>query len=343
MPRQKLVEEGLSISYGNGITVTTSSFSISLDPRSASSCDYTFVSHAHIDHVHSPNGKSKIIASEETKELAKLRGYELGKVIEGASGIELIDSGHILGSRAVLIKDRVLYTGDLCSRDRAFLKGFRGIKCDTLIVESTYGRGHYRFPTTEQIVSEVNKFISQSFDRCRPVVLTGYALGKAQLLSYLFDMWEPLFAYDSVSKLNRCHIKLGVPLKDIEQFSSSDKFQERAERGPWVLIAPSGGRSNFIRALKHKFNAVVASFSGWALDTRYRYAMGLDRGFPMSDHCDFSELVDFVKRCNPSKVYTVHGFSEEFAAHLNRMGFDAEPLENPSGEEAQSKLTSFAR
>src|SRR5579862_5550937 len=65
---------------GNGITIKTNSFSIALDPRYAVSVDHTFVSHAHIDHMHSPKGKSTIVASQETKELAKVRGYNLGEV-----------------------------------------------------------------------------------------------------------------------------------------------------------------------------------------------------------------------------------------------------------------------
>jgi putative mRNA 3-end processing factor len=47
---------------------------------------------------------------------------------------------------------------------------------------------------------------------------------------------------------------------------------------------------------------------------------------PLSDHCDFRELVDVVKRCNPDKIYTFHGFSEDFALSLRKMGFDAESI-----------------
>jgi putative mRNA 3-end processing factor len=330
-----------SISYGNGITIDTGAFSIALDPRSASNCDYTFVSHAHIDHVHLPNGNSKVIASKETKELANMRGYDLGKSNHEVSGIDIIDSGHILGSRAILIEDKVLYTGDLCTRDRAFLKGFKGIKCETLIIESTYGRGHYVFPETETVISQVNRFISDCFDKCRPVVLTGYPLGKAQMISYMFDNWEPVYLYDSIYKMNSSHIKLGVDLKEFEQFGSSVQFQEKLSRGPWILIAPSsGGRSNLVRTMKEKYNAVIATFSGWAIDSRYRYTMNLDRAFPLSDHCDFQELVTFVKNCAPSRIYTVHGFSLEFAAYLRLLGFDAEPLE--AHGDSQKKLTSYA-
>jgi putative mRNA 3-end processing factor len=338
---QKSEEDGISIANGNGITVNTPSFSVALDPRTPSHCDYTFVSHAHIDHVHVPDGRSKVIASKETKELAKMRGYDLGKFHHDLSGIETIDSGHILGSRAVLIADKILYTGDLCARDRAFLKGFKGLKCKTLIIESTYGRRHYIFPDMKTITSQVNEFISECFDRCCPVILTGYPLGKAQMISYLFDAWEPVYVHESVYKMNAGYIKLGIELKGFEQFSGTKRSEEKLARGPWVLIAPSlSGNSSFVRTMKEKFNAAIATFSGWAMDSRYRYSRNLDRAFPLSDHCDFQELVDFVKSCAPSKIYTVHGFSIDFASYLRGLGFDAEPLE--SEFEPQSKLTNFA-
>ena len=333
--------DGLAITLGNGISVETPSFSVSLDPKRASRCDYTFVSHAHIDHVHLPTGKSKVVASKETTKLAKLRGYDLGQTREEAPGIELLDAGHILGSRSVLVKDRLLYTGDLSTRDRAFLKGFKGVRCETLIIESTYGRSRYVFPETEDLVSEVNRFISYCFDNCRPVILTGYPLGKAQLISYLFNHWEPIYVNESIHAMNSCHIDLGVDLKCFDKFNSSEKLRERSSSGPWILISPSSGsRSPFLRSLREKYNAALATFSGWAVDSRYRFMMNVDRAFPMSDHCDYQELIDFVRRCAPSKVYTVHGFAAEFAAKLQSLGFDAEPLENEA--DPQRRLTSFA-
>ena len=76
MREAKIVDrsgKGLSISYNRGIVVRTPSYTLALDPKRASNGDYTFVSHAHIDHVHSPNGHSKIVASKETAILAKVR------------------------------------------------------------------------------------------------------------------------------------------------------------------------------------------------------------------------------------------------------------------------------
>ena len=104
------------------------------------------------------------------------------------------------------------------------------------------------------------------------------------------------------------------------------------------MISPaSTGRSAFIKMLREKYSAIVIAFTGWAVDKNYNYAMGVDYAFDLSDHCDFNELVDLAKYCNPSKVYTVHGFATEFADHLKELGFDASPLEG----NGQSTLSSY--
>jgi putative mRNA 3-end processing factor len=56
--------------------------------------------------------------------------------------------------------------------------------------------------------------------------------------------------------------------------------------------------------------------------------MGIDYALPMSDHCDYNELIQVVKKCNPKNIFTIHGFAHEFARILNNMGYNANPLEN---------------
>ncbi|HEX7208304.1 MAG TPA: MBL fold metallo-hydrolase RNA specificity domain-containing protein, partial [Nitrososphaeraceae archaeon] len=60
--------------------------------------------------------------------------------------------------------------------------------------------------------------------------------------------------------------------------------------------------------------------------TNYKFMMGLDYALPMSDHCDYRDLVQVVKKCTPKKIYTFHGFAIDFAKTLRKLGFDAEPL-----------------
>ncbi len=334
-------DKKIRISYGNGIQLLTPSFSISMDPRRASSCDYTFVSHAHIDHVHSPNGKSKLLTSNETVKLAKARGYDLGQTLSEAPGVELLDAGHILGSRSILVKDSVFYTGDLSRRSRGFLNGCKGVKCDTLIMETTYGQPKYIFPDTNNLVQQVNSLIATCFDNGRPIILCGYALGKAQLISYLFHHWDPVYLHESVHEMNEAHIEMGVGLKNFRKLSMNETAENELRKGPWVMISPNSfGRSGFVRTMMEKYGAVSAAFTGWAMDSLYRYSTRSSEHYlPLSDHCDYQELIDLAKYCNPSKIYTVHGFAEEFAMRLRSLGFDAEPLVDMHGQVPISDYT----
>jgi Cft2 family RNA processing exonuclease len=69
--------------------------------------------------------------------------------------------------------------------------------------------------------------------------------------------------------------------------------------------------------------SVTFGFSGWAVDGYYAMGRGVDDAFVVSDHADFYELVQTVKKVSPEKVYVWHGFGDEFAAFLRLEGFDA--------------------
>jgi len=69
----------------------------------------------------------------------------------------------------------------------------------------------------------------------------------------------------------------------------------------------------------------TAAITGWTINKNA--GLRVDEAFPLSDHSDFYELIDFVRVVNPKKVFTTHGFASEFAAVLRSLGFDAQPLE----------------
>lgn len=329
---------GATVTANGGIQVEIGKTRYVLDPRGQVHADYTFVSHAHIDHMHTPSKHERVIASSVTKELAKARGYDLGETIEEAEGMELLDSGHILGSRAIRIQDEVYYTGDASGRARAFLGKCRTRHARILVMETTYGTPEYVFPSTAKLVKEVNTLVASAYDRGSPVVLMGYPLGKAQLLSYFFSSWDPLYYHESVATMNRVHIEHGIPLKPGKKFDPL-KDQERLPRGPWVMVSPmASGRSRLMAHLKKEYGAILIAFSGWAMGTGYRYTMGADYSFPLSDHCDYQELIDLVQAVSPEMVYTVHGFAAEFASDLRKMGFSARPL-----AAYQSSLTDYIK
>jgi putative mRNA 3-end processing factor len=297
-----------------------------LDPKAPVSSDYTFVSHAHMDHVEKPHPKARVLASKETVILSRARGVELGTNTHALpDGVSLLDSGHILGARALYIEDELLYTGDAAGRERAFMSRCRTKKAKVLITETTFGDPRYVFPPLDETVKLVNEMIGHTFDRGRPVVLMGYPLGKSQILSYLFSSWNPFFVHESVAQMNGIYMESGVPLKGAKTIA---RTLEELPQGPWVMVAPMmSGRNKLAQKLKKEYGAVLAAFSGWAAERGYGRYLGADYAFPVSDHCDYPELLQLVRDVSPEVVYTTHGFTNEFARTLRGEGFDAKPLD----------------
>ncbi len=315
------------VSLGEGIMVDHGVMRYALDPKAPVKSDYTFVSHAHMDHVEKPHPKSKVLASKETVLLARARGVELeANRHEPPEGVSLLDSGHILGARALYIEDELLYTGDAAGRERAFMCRCRTKKARVLITETTFGDPRYIFPPLDQTVKLVNEMIGHTFDKGRPVVLMGYPLGKSQILSYLFSSWNPFFVHESVAQMNDIYRDSGVPLK--REAKTIARTLEGLPQGPWVMVAPMmSSRNGLAVRLKKEYGAVLAAFSGWAVERGYGSYLGADYSFPLSDHCDYAELLRLVRDVSPEVVYTTHGFTNEFARTLRGEGFDAKPLD----------------
>ena len=308
----------------NGILCDVNDKRVYLDPKHADSTGINFISHAHSDHLPSKNGGT-ILSSLETSEIANLRGFMMENHVDSLDGFSLIDSGHILGSRGLLFDD-IFYTGDICTRKRGFLQGAKIPKCKTLITECTFGLPEFNFPTIDEIQKQVNELISELYGKGVPVILMGYKLGKAQTITQLFGHWEPLYFHDSVKEMNSLHQKLGIPLKNGVGHSEAEK-NGLLEKKPWVMVAPlMSSKNKFIQDMKSKYGAVTIGFSGWAQSSRFSFGRRTDYSITMSDHCDFNELVNMVVQSEAEQVYTIHGFVNEFAEHLKKIGICAQPL-----------------
>ncbi len=289
----------------SGILVKHSEKVIALDPEENVKADITFVSHAHMDHL-LKREKNTVLASRETIDLAVERGVKIPRFIEQYEDIKLVDSGHILGSRAIVIgKNDIMYTGDFSQRDRGFLKKLEPFNVKVLIVESTYGKKGYSFPPTASVIESVMKMISEAYDAGMGVSLHGYTLGKAQLIEYLFQTWRPLIVHKNIEKMNSVYRKFGIKIP------VPDKIVERSSElpeTPFVYVAPT------YENVENVYYSI--RFTGWARVIS-RYAV------PLSDHADHDELLNFIKKVNPETVITVHGFDRELAKELRSLGFRA--------------------
>lgn len=331
----RLSYSGISLKEtAGGLLLEMGRKKIALDPTGRADADYVFISHAHSDHLPKSVGDATVIASEETVRLAAERGLKIERYRDSIPGIQLFDTGHILGSRGLLADGVFYYTGDLGGRPRGFMPSPKRVHCETLLVESTYGLPMYKFPPLASVLHAANKLISSAIESGRPVLLEGYPLGKSQVLTYLFQSWSPLLVFGKVKLYNDIYSDFGIEMPQISRHINTPEELKREEgRGP-IVVVPTTTIKGQMRDTISQINALVIRFTGWALKSGQSRAATM---LPISDHADYPELVKFVHSCRPDEVLTTHGYAFDFANYLKRLGFNARPV----GQGRQVRITDY--
>lgn len=284
-----------------------------------------FVSHAHFDHV---AAHKEVLCSAGTAKLmqARLPGerreiilpYDEAHALGSGCTVRLFPAGHIFGSaqfHATGEQGTLLYTGDFKLR-----QGLSAEKCatphaDTLIMETTFGLPRYVFPPTEKVVADILSFCQQALHEDAIPVLFGYSLGKSQeLLQALGRAGLPAMLHPQTHRLTKVYEQLGMI------FPPYRLFEPEAAAGQVILCPPQAATWTPLRKLENKRTAMI---TGWALDANARYRYQCDAAFPLSDHADYADLLTFVERVKPTRVFTLHGFAREFALTLRERGIEA--------------------
>ncbi|MEI6493107.1 MAG: MBL fold metallo-hydrolase RNA specificity domain-containing protein [Verrucomicrobiota bacterium] len=285
--------------------------------------DFAIVTHAHSDHAgwHAQTVLTAATSALMEARLGKPRGsvhelaYNQPQAFE-AGQITLLPAGHVLGSAMALLEtsgESLLYTGDFKLRQGLTSEPADLVRADTLILETTFGLPRYRFPPAAVVMEKIVTFCEKALlDRQYPVLLA-YSLGKAQeLIAGLADSGLPIAVHPAVYKMCAIYEKFGVGFPEYERHAVED-------RTPKVLIYPPNSRPE-LSGIPNQRTAIV---SGWALDARAKYQFRCDEAFPLSDHADYDELLECVERVRPKRIFTIHGFVEEFASDLRQRGFEA--------------------
>lgn len=312
----------MTVTYRDGIEIELSDGTRVVCDADDPDGDVNVVTHAHGDHY--PDGEATAVCSPLTADLATARrDTPLHRTTDDR--VELIPAGHVAGSRAALVTDpdgtRYLYTGDVCTRSRFYLDGFEPPDADVLVVEATYGDPAYVFPDHDTVAAEIRSWLAST---AAPVLLLGYALGRAQKLQLLADRAgrDRIFTTDAVRRVNEVieahrDVRFDVrPYEDDTTLADGDAF----------VIPMTSGRINWISSLAESAGAVTAGFSGWAIEESFKFRGDFDETFPLSDHCDFTELLDLVDAVDPDRVYTQHGSVTTLAEQLTDVGYDATAL-----------------
>jgi Cft2 family RNA processing exonuclease len=285
---------------------------ICLDPKKASGL--AFISHAHSDHI--PRSiEGMVITSHQTKYLSNLGCSSVGFVEEicvNGIGFQIIQSGHMLGSGQLLIKNgfNVIYSGDFNLRGGVTTEEAKIVKADVLIVESTYGSPFFKFPERAEVVKEIRDWIDDTHSMGKTPCLLAYSFGKAQELTRYLAEDYLIQVHPTIYKNNKKYEKLGVYLGEYSLLDGEIDDD-------YVVILPPRSK-----AMDSNFRKGVVT--GWAL--RFESRRGIEGAFPLSDHSDFYDLIHYVEEVDPQIVYTIHGFCEEFSEELRSRGFYSEPL-----------------
>jgi putative mRNA 3-end processing factor len=271
--------------------------------------DVNVLSHAHGDHW--PETAATVVCSPLTADLARTRRDEpLERTTDDR--VELLSAGHVPGSR-------YLYTGDVCTRSRGPLAGFEPVDADVLVVEATYGEPDYELPPYGTVAAEVRDWLAENPD---PVLLFGYALGRAQTLQRLASEADrTVYTTEAVRRVNATIERHRDVRFDVEPYEDVDLGP-----GDALVVPMTTARVDWIDRLAETAGATLAGFSGWAVEDAFRFRGNYDRTFPLSDHCDFPELLALVAAVDPDRVYTQHGSVDTLATELTRRGHDATAL-----------------
>lgn len=315
-----------SVRLRDGVEIELASGEVVVCDARAPDGDVAVLSHAHGDHLYSDPPEA-VVASPLTRDLAALRRPdEPTPAGREHPSIELLEAGHIPGSRAALIEGErtYCYTGDVSTRDRLYMSGFDPPAADVLVVETTYGDPEYVFPPVSRERAAFEDWLARNADV--PVVVFGYALGRAQEIQYLLGESDRdrVFVTDAIAMMND-PIEAAMDVAfDVESWSKDVTLGAGD-----ALVLPSGTkRFAWVESLLEETDAKTAGLSGWAVDSGYRYANGFDETFVFSDHCDFEELVELVRAVDPEEVFTLHGSARAFARYLTaEEGYQATALE----------------
>ncbi len=316
----------MRVSYDSGIYLPD--IDVWLDPTARR--ERAIVTHAHSDHVRihgctvATPGTARLIAHRYRRS-GRFEELECGERREYSSfAVTLLPAGHVRGSAQVLVEhggERLLYSGDFKLAPSFTAEPAEVPEAEVLITEATFGNPRYRFPPAEFVMEEIADFCRSAVEAGATPVLFAYSLGKGQeLLARLAGRGFEVALHDTTHGVCAVYESLGARFPPYRRLAGGDGA------GQVVIAPPQARRGPALAGIRRMRTAYV---SGWAVDRSARYRLGVDAAFCLSDHADYDELLEYVRRVNPRRVHTIYGFAGELAADLRAHGYDATPLRDP--------------
>ena len=217
---------------------------------------------------------------------------------------------------------RVLYTGDFRVKPNPTAEPLATVPCDVLIMESTYGREDYVFPSQDEVLKDFFDSVFDWTDAGGVPVVLAYRMGKTQeLLHHLLTRGYRVAVGGRRIRNYPQFRGGGGAVSPFRRLTASSTARCGTERRWYFRLADGRGRRCPASGTKRYFG-----MSGWALNQERAHWTGADVSFPFSDHADYEELLAYVEAVGAKEVYTVFGFPD-LARDLQGRGYKAAHLE----------------
>lgn len=283
----------------------------------------------------------------------------------GEIDFELIDAGHIIGSSQIqcTFEDQtMLYTGDFKVLPTRMHEGcaLPEKQIDTLVIESTYANEEQedRVKLEKRFCKDVKETIEDGV-----ALIPAFALGRTQeIISILHSagITGNVYVQGMGTKMNNVYYESPKYIRDIKDFRKAlsgvkvikdREMQKDALQEGNVIICTSGMLDagpvlHFIEKMQQNDLSGKIFLTGYQVpgtngDLLLRESKVIQKNripqveievsnafelFEFSAHSGKTELYEYVRKVNPSKVICVHGEDEvtqEFANNLKEEGFNA--------------------
>ncbi|MBI2547142.1 MAG: MBL fold metallo-hydrolase [Candidatus Aenigmarchaeota archaeon] len=273
--------------------------------------------------------------------------------------ITLFDAGHIPGSNMPFLDTKektILYTGDYKIEGSRLMKGADTNlpKVDALITESTYCDREHPDRTSQE--KELVRIVNDTLANDGVALISGFAVGRIDELMLVLDKYGinyPLYidgmAKKAITMINQHKDKIKDPksldkaLEKVE-YVKDQRMRKRIIKEPGVILSTSGMLSGgpivwYIGKLFDKQNCslVLSGFqtegtpgktlleTGRFINEDMNVEMKMHvRRLDFSSHLGRKDLLGFINKMNPEKIFCVHGeHAEEFSQELKEKGFNA--------------------
>ncbi|HEY0180758.1 MAG TPA: ligase-associated DNA damage response exonuclease [Dokdonella sp.] len=297
------------------------------------------ITHGHGDHAragmgeyHCSPGSLPILRWRLGEQRYRVHGH--GEPFQlGGARVSLHPAGHVLGSVQVRIEaggEVWVVSGDYKRQPDPTCAAFEPVPCDVFITEATFALPVYRWPDTGAVVRDIVDWRERCAARGEAAVLFCYALGKAQrLLAELAAHTDrPALLHGAIAAGVQVYREAGVAMLATRAVAEEEKGRDLA--GELVLAPPSAAGSAWMRRFRR---AQTGFASGWMRIRGNRRRRNYDRGFVVSDHADWPDLMRSVRETGARRVIATHGSTDAIVRALNESGIAAEAFRTGFGEE----------